>query len=334
MQMLNRVKGSIDMFSRILLLLVLFVALTIIRPGSFLTADNLSTVIFQQAPFTILMSFGMGMAIITKGIDKSMASVMIFSTVMSANFFKNEQYLVGFLVAMAIGIGCGFLNGVLITQVGVAPFIATFGIDFVASGMAYVVYTGTYVYAFPEEFRALTNGTLIPGLPNVALITILVFLILWFLTRKTIFGRGLYSAGFNFEATRLSGINARRTVTIVYCINGALAALTGILYMARLNAADPGSSGSLTLDSMAAALIGGISFGGGKGSVTNAIIGALIIVFIRNGMNLMNISINWQSVVIGLVIIISIFYESFIEKIKVHMMNSEMKKLKGAGEHD
>lgn len=328
MQMLNKIKDSLDMFSRILLLLVLFVALTIIRPGMFLTADNLSTVIFQQAPFTILMSFGMGMAIITKGIDKSMASVMIFSTVMSANYFKNEQYLLGFLIAMTIGVGCGLLNGILITQVGVAPFIATFGIDFVASGLAYVVYTGTYVYAFPDSFRALTNGQLIPGLPNVALITLLVFVILWFVTRKCIFGRGMYSAGFNFEATRLSGIKARRTVTIVYCLNGALAALTGILYMARLNAADPGSSGSLTLDSMAAALIGGISFGGGKGSVTNAIIGALIIVFIRNGMNLMNISINWQQVVIGMVIIFSIFYESMINKIKIHMANTEMQKLK------
>lgn len=326
--MLNKMKNSLDMLSRILLLLVLFAALSIIKPGTFLTASNLTTVIFQQAPFTILMSFGMGMAIITKGIDKSMASVMIFSTVMSANFFKNEQYLLGFLVAMTIGIGCGLLNGILITCVGVAPFIATFGIDFVASGLAYVVYTGTYVYAFPEGFRALTNGQLIPGVPNVALITILTYLILWFVTRKCIFGRAMYSSGFNFKATRLSGSSAKGVVTMVYCMNGALAALTGILYMARLNAADPGSSGSLTLDSMAAALIGGISFGGGKGSVTNAVIGALIIVFIRNGMNLMNISINWQQVVIGTVIIISIFYESLINKIKIYMANMEMKKLK------
>ena len=173
--MLNKIKSSMDMLSRILLLFVLFVALTIIRPGTFLTADNLSTVIFQQAPFTILMSFGMGLAIITKGIDKSMASVMIFSTVMSANYFKNGEFVLGFLIAMTIGVGCGLLNGILITQVGVAPFIATFGIDFIASGLAYVVYTGTYVYAFPESFRALTNGHLIPGIPNVALITMIVF---------------------------------------------------------------------------------------------------------------------------------------------------------------
>lgn len=326
--MLNRMKNSLDMLSRILLLLVLFIALTIIKPGTFLTPRNLTTVIFQQAPFTILMSFGMGMAIITKGIDKSMASVMIFSTVVSADFFKNEQYFLGTVVAMTIGVGCGLINGMLITRVGVAPFIATFGIDFVASGLAYVVYTGTYVYAFPDSFRALTNGYLLPGVPNVAMITIITYLILWFVTRKCIFGRGMYSAGFNFEATRLSGSSAKNIVTFVYCMNGALAALTGILYMARLNAADPGSSGSLTLDSMAAALIGGISFGGGKGSVTNAVIGALIIVFIRNGMNLMNISINWQQVVIGTVIIISIFYESFINRIKLHMAELGMKKLK------
>lgn len=326
--MINRTKSNIDMLSRVFLLIFLFAALTIIKPGSFLTANNLSTVIFHQAPFTILMTFGMGMAIITKGIDKSMPSIMIFSTIMSANFFKNEQYLLGFLVAISIGIVCGLLNGTLITRIGVAPFIATFGVDFVANGLAYVAYTGTYIYDFPESFRAITNGYIIRGIPNIALITTIIYIILWFVTRRTIFGRGLYSSGFNFEATRLSGINAKVTVTIVYCINGALAALTGILYMARLNAADPGSSGSLTLDSMAAALIGGISFGGGKGTVTNALIGALIIVFIRNGMNLMNISINWQQVVIGVVIIISIFYESIIEKIKVYITNRELKKLK------
>jgi len=168
MQMINKLKSEIDILSRVLLLLLLFIVLTIIKPGTFLTASNLSTVVFQQAPFTILMSFGMGMAIITKGIDKSMPSIMILATVMSAGFFKNGQYLEGTLVALGIGVLCGTINGAIITRIGVAPFIATFGIDFVASGLAYMIYTGTYVFDFPVEFRKLTNGTLLFGIPNLA----------------------------------------------------------------------------------------------------------------------------------------------------------------------
>ena len=95
----------------------------------------------------------------------------------------------------------------------------------------------------------------------------------------------------------------------VYVINGLLAALTGILYLARLNAADPSIKGTLTIDSLASALIGGIAFGGGKGSVVNTIIGALVIMFIRNGLNIMNVSVNWQQTVVGLVILFSVFYE-------------------------
>ena len=312
--MSNKLKENLDILSRVALLLILILILAIARPEAFWNYSNISTVVFQQAPFTILMSFGMSLAIITKGIDKSKASVVVLASMLSANFFKGEQYLVGLAVALGVGAASGWLNGILITRVGVAPFIATYGTDFIALGLAYVVCNGKYVYDFPAPFRAIANGMLIPMVPNVALITIVIFAVLWFITRKTIFGRGIYSAGFNFNATLLSGINAKNTVTIVYIINGVLSAVVGILYMARLNAADPGISGSLCLDSIAAALIGGTSFGGGKGSVTNAVIGALIIVFIRNGMNIMNISTNWQQTMVGLVIIFSVFYEKAIER--------------------
>lgn len=313
--MIDCLKKNIDFLSRITLLLIIIAAISMINPLAFLNWNNLSTVMLQQAPFTILMSFGMTMAIITKGIDKSMASIVVLASMLSGNFFKNGNLAMGLLVALAVGAAAGLLNGILITRVGVVPFIATYGTDFIALGLAYVVCAGTYIYDFPASFRALTNGYLIPGMPNIALVTILIFILLWFLTRKTIFGRNMYSAGFNFKATILSGIDAKKTVTLVYIINGLLAAFVGVLYMARLNAADPNISGNLCLDSIAASLIGGTSFGGGKGSVSNAVIGALIIVFIRNGMNIMNISTNWQQTVVGLVIIFSVFYEMAIGKL-------------------
>lgn len=244
-----------------------------------------------------------------------MASIVVLASMLSGSYFKNGNLAMGFLIALAVGAAAGLLNGTLITRVGVAPFIATYGTDFIALGLAYVVCAGRYIYDFPANFRVITNGCFIPSVPNIALVTMIIFILLWFLTRKTIFGRSMYLAGFNVDATILSGIDAKKVVTVVYTINGLLAALVGVLYMARLNAADPNISGNLCLDSIAASLIGGTSFGGGKGSVSNAVIGALIIVFIRNGMNIMNISTNWQQAVVGFVIIFSVFYEMAIGRL-------------------
>ena len=177
--MSNKLKENLDILSRVALLLILILILAIARPEAFWNYSNISTVVFQQAPFTILMSFGMSLAIITKGIDKSMASVVVLASMLSANFFKGEQYLVGLAVALGVGAASGWLNGILITRVGVAPFIATYGTDFIALGLAYVVCNGKYVYDFPAPFRAIANGMLIPMVPNVALITIVIFAVLW-----------------------------------------------------------------------------------------------------------------------------------------------------------
>lgn len=308
-------QNLIDLLSRVAILIVVVAGLAILKTESFWTADNINQVVFQQAPYTILMAFGMSLAIISKGIDISMASVMVLSSYLSARFFQQENYLMGILVAAGVGIGFGMSNGLLISKVRIEPYIATFSIDFIALGLAYVICNGNYIYGFPDGFRSLTNGSLLFGIPNIALITFVVFIFLYILTKKTTYGRGLYSIGYNKEAARLSGIKVNRIILSIYIFNGLLAALTGVLYLSRLNAADPSIKGSLTMDSIASALIGGIPFGGGRGSVVNTIVGALIIIFIRNGMNIMNISTNWQSAVIGMVILFSILYEIFLKKL-------------------
>lgn len=307
--MSQKTKNRVDLISRLLILIVVMAIMSFLRPEAFLDLNNLSQVIFQQTPFTLLMAFGMSLAIISKGIDISMASNMVLSSYLSATFFRDGDYMTGILISLSVGALFGLLNGILISKIKIEPFIATFSIDFVALGLAYVVCDGKYVYGFPDEFRALTNGTLIPGIPNVALITIIVFAILYFLTKHTTYGRAFYALGHNRKAARLAGMRADEIVISVYVINGLLASLTGILYLARLNAADPSIKGTLTIDSLASALIGGIAFGGGKGSVLNTIIGALVIMFIRNGLNIMGVSTNWQQAVVGMVILFSVFYE-------------------------
>jgi len=310
------IKSFLDRFSRPALLVLIIAVLSIVSPsGTFWSWSNFSIVMFQQAPLTMLMGFGMTLAIITKGIDTSMGSVLVLCSMLSANFIKDGNIIPGILLALVVGAFFGYVNGVIITRVGVAPFIATFGMGNVALGLAFVYSGGVFVVGFPDVFRQITNGSLFLGIPNIAIVTAVIFAVLFFLTGKTLFGRRMYGAGFNFNAATLSGINAKNTVTIVYVINGLLAAVTGLLYMARLNAADPGISGNFTLDSIAAALIGGTSFGGGKGSVAKTVVGALIIVFIRNGMNIMGVPTTWAQTVIGFIILFSIALEALAQRI-------------------
>lgn len=323
-------KNRVDLLSRFLILIVVMVIMSILQPDAFLNWQNISQVIFQQTPFTLLMAFGMSLAIISNGIDISMASNMVLSSYLSGTFFRDGNYVMGILVAVGVGVAFGLLNGILIAKIKIEPFIATFSVDFVALGLAYVVCDGKYIYGFPDAFRALTRGTLIPGIPNIALITVAVFLILYFLTKHTVYGRSLYALGHNRKAARLSGMQADEIVISVYVINGLLASLTGILYLARLNAADPTIKGTLTIDSLASALIGGIAFGGGKGSVVNTIIGALVIMFIRNGLNIMDVSINWQQAVVGMVILFSVFYERGLNLLMVRLADKKSKNRKTA----
>ena len=309
-------KTFYDRFSRLTLLVMIVMALAIITPaGTFFSWSNFSIVMFQQAPLTMMMSFGMTLAIICKGIDISMGSVLVLCSMLSAEFIRTGNILLGILIALSVGAACGLANGIIITRVGVAPFVTTFGMGNVALGLAFVYSGGIFIFDFPASFRQITNGSLFLGIPNIATITAIIFVILYFLTKKTLFGRRMYACGFNFNATTLSGIHAKNTVTMVYVINGLLAAITGILYMARLNAADPGISGHFVLDSIAAALIGGTSFGGGKGAVTNTVIGAFIIVFIRNGMNIMGVPPTWAQTAVGFIILFSIALEVLAQRI-------------------
>jgi ribose transport system permease protein len=317
------IKSFLDRFSRPILLILIVAGLAIISPqGTFLSWSNFSIVMFQQAPLTMLMGFGMTLAIITKGIDTSMGSVLVLCSMLSAEFIKAGDIAQGILIALVVGAFFGYMNGVIITRVGVAPFIATFGMGNVALGLAFVYSGGVFVVGFPDTFRLITNGSLFLGIPNIAIVTAVIFAFLFFFTSKTLFGRRMYACGFNFNAATLSGINSKNTVTVVYIINGLLAAITGLLYMARLNAADPGISGNFTLDSIAAALIGGTSFGGGKGSVAKTVVGALIVVFIRNGMNILGVPTTWAQTVIGFIILLSIGLEALAQRISVRKIQS------------
>jgi ribose transport system permease protein len=280
----------------------------------FLTVANLANVITQQAPFLMLISFGMTLAIITKGIDLSLGATVALSSCLAAYFIKNGQIMAGVLVSLGVGAAAGAVNGILITKVGLSPFFATYGMDWLIRGFAYMFMGGTMIYGLDEKFRLIGTGS-VCGVSNLIIITAVIFVILFVLLCRTNYGRNIYAIGCNERATRLSGVNTSQKLISVYMIGGFLAAVAGLLYIARLNAAEAVIGENFSMQSMAATLVGGTSFIGGQGGIGRTVIGALIIVFITNGLNLLNISSLWQQVLTGLVILLSLFIEKFGNRI-------------------
>ena len=296
-------------YSRIALLIIIVIGFGLFN-RSMLALSNIVNVINQQAPFLILYSFGMTLAIITKGIDCSIGSIVALSSCVAAYFIQSGSTVGGIVVGLLIGLACGCINGLLITKIKLSPFIATYGMDWVVRGVAYIIMGGSMIYNFRDDFRIIATGSVF-GISSLLIIAVAVSAILIIALKYTIYGRNLYATGSNPKATKLSGVNTDRIIISVYAISGFLAAVAGLLYIARLNAAEALIGQDFTLKAIAATLIGGTSFQGGRGGVVNTIIGALIMVFLANGMNLLGISNLWQDVVFGIIIILS----ALIEKI-------------------
>lgn len=309
----NKLVNLIFKYSQIVMLIIIFVFLAITTPG-FFTSDNISNVIMQQVPFLLIIAMGMTMAILTKGIDLSIGSNLALTSCVAAYFLQNGNNYLGVFLAIVIGVTIGLFNGILITKVHLVPFIATYTMNMVVRGMAYLFTGGLLFYGFDEKFRAIACRG-IGGISNLFIIAMLIFVILLFILKKTTFGRNVYSIGFNKNATSLSGINTDKILIKIYAINGLLAAITGLLYMARLNAAESTIGNDFTIKMMAATLIGGTPFSGGRGGIERTIIGVFIMMFLTNGMNLNNVSSLWQEAAFGFVIIISLLINKIGEKI-------------------
>ena len=294
------------------MLLVIIIGFSL-TTENFGTLDNFTTVVMQQLPFLLIISMGMTMAIITKGIDLSIGSILALSSCVGAYFLQKGQDLTGVLAALLIGLVLGMMNGLLITKVHLIPFIATYSMNLVVRGLAYLFMGGLLYYGFSDRFRSLATGS-IAGISNLLIISMVIFFALLFVLKRTVFGRNVYAMGFNRNATTLSGINTDRVLISIYTVNGLLAAVTGLLYISRLNAAESTIGNDFTLKMIAATLIGGTPFSGGKGGIEKTIVGVLIMMFLTNGMNLNRVSSLWQDAVFGAVIVLSLLINKLGEK--------------------
>ncbi len=310
-----KLRSFLDRYSRVivLLLLLVFFSCTTKTFWSIHNWTNLLNIIRDQFPVLLLLAAGMTMVIIMKGIDLSIGATVAFSATLAALTMKATQnVLLGIAVSVLVGAVIGVANGTLIAVIKVPPYIATISMKWILTGLCYVILNGSSVYDFPPGFKAMMQSTKY----NYLLISVVIIGILAFVMGRTVFGRQVYATGTNDAAAAISGIKTKKITMIVFVAVGILSAVTGIMYMSFLGGVDATLGASFPIRAIAASLIGGNAFGGGKGKVTNAIVGALIMLVLTNGLLHLGIAAEWQQFVLGAVIILAVIAESLNTKKK------------------
>lgn len=284
---------------------VLFLILGLLNPN-FLTLGNLRDVAVS-ASVNAIIGLGLTFVIITGGIDLSVGSIVSFVGIVSANFMVsgNVPPIFALLAGIVLGIICGAVNGLLITRLKLPPFIATLGTMSVFQGCAYVVTNGKPVYNVPQSFVLLLNSYVV-GIPVVVILVAIVGIGAWLLLRKTVFGQNVIATGGSEETAWLSGVRVSRVKIAVYALSGGLAALAGLVVVARINAAQSEAGSSYLLTAIAAAVIGGANLMGGEGRIAGTLVGALILGALTNGLVLLNVPSFYEQIVTGLVVIIAV----------------------------
>lgn len=290
----------------VLLALILVGALISLASPYFLSTNNLMGV-FRAFSLTAIMSIGMVMVIITGGIDLSVGSAMGLSSLVTALAFEAGLPL-GLAIASGLGVGVAFglSNGLLITAIGLPPFIATLGTLSIGRGLMYMITHGVPVTPdTPKAFSFIGQGYIGP-VPVPVVIMVLLMMVFALMMSRTRFGRHIYATGGNEQAARLSGVKVNQVKLSVYVLSSVIASIAGIIGFSRYLSAEPASGFGAELDVIAAAAIGGASLAGGVGSVAGAVIGAALVGVIANGVVLLNINTYSQQAITGGVILIAV----------------------------
>lgn len=317
--------AALALLLRLRALLALFVLLVIfsLTNSSFLSTNNF-TILTKHVAITALLAMGMTFVVLTGGIDLSVGSVVGLSGMVAGGLLTRGLLIPGaehpwfpslpIVLLLAVGTGAlvGLLNGILITRLRIAPFIATLGTLYIARGTALLMSAGR---TFPDlggdvsgrhtGFPSVGQAFLL-GLPIPVWLMAVVAVLFAVIAAKTPFGRHVYAVGGNERAAVLSGIRVNRVKIATYVISGLCAAVVGLIIAAQLEAAHPATGASFELTAIAAAVLGGTSLMGGRGSIVGSLIGAFVIGVLADGLVMMGTSEFWQMVVKGVVIILAV----------------------------
>lgn len=289
-------------------LLVSFLLLCVVLSflsDRFLTVGNWTNIL-RQSTINLIISIGMTYVILTAGIDLSVGAVLALSTVVTADLLQRGiPVLPTVIMGLTLGGILGLASGLLISRVKVPPFVATLGMMTVARGLALTYTQGRPITGLPDAFRTIGTGFLGP-IPMPIIVAGVAFLGGYILLTRTRMGMNIYALGNNPVAAHYAGIATSSYTTFVYVLAGALAALAGMILVARLDSAQPTAGLSYEFDAIAAVVVGGTSFAGGEGSLLGTLLGVLVISVLNNGLNLLNVSSFYQPVVTGIVIALAL----------------------------
>lgn len=319
----DRTKDLVQKFAA-LASLMLLVAVFSVTSDAFLSVSNAMTVGLQVTSIAYL-GIAATCVIITGGIDLSVGSVLALAGVVAALLVKaGAPVAVGMTAGLVVGGLCGAVNGLCVTRLKLPPFIATLGMMLVARGLALQLTGARAISGLGDAFGELGNGALFrvveigpdgfpdvifPGIPYPVLIMIVLALGVAVMLSRTTLGRHIYAVGSNGEAARLSGVHVRGVTLFAYVLSGTMAGLTGCVLMSRLVTAQPTEGVMYELDAIASAVIGGTSLMGGVGTVSGTVIGAFVIGILRNGLNMNGVSAFTQQIIIGLVILLTVWID-------------------------
>jgi len=291
-----------------LILIICF--LSALKPDTFLTTDNFLNVL-RRSSVNGIIAVGMTAIIITAGIDLSVGSMMALSGMVGAWMMiliggtnpHGAVLVLGTFVGIVAGFACGFLNGLLVTKLKLAPFIVTLGTMSTFRGISYVMNAGK-PYNIPH-YKYLNEGIIL-GIPISVLIFAFIIALAGFLLKYSRLGRYTYAIGSNREAAFHAGVNVDSCLIRIYALTGLVVGIAAMITTSRAVSAQPTAGVTLELDIIAAVVIGGASLSGGRGTIIGTLIGTLLISFLRNGCTLLDISTNVQLIVIGAIIIIAV----------------------------
>jgi len=309
---LKRVIQTInDDYNIVYILVALMLVLIVVCGDVFLSKTNIFNVLRQVSMVSIL-TVGMFFAIVGGGIDLSAGACVGFIGIFFSDLIVNkgmDPYL-AIVCGLALGALLGLLNGVLINYANLIPFIATVGTMSIAQGLG-LLWTNSYpVLNLPDNIEFIGRGWLF-GVPFPLYIVLVVYIIAIIITEKTSYGRFLFAVGGNKEAAYLSGINVKLVSLISYVVCSTMVAASSIVLCGRLDSAQPANGANWGFDAITACVLGGVSMAGGKGKLFGALLGAIFVGMLANGMTLLNINSNVQTITKGIVLVIAVWVDTY-----------------------
>ncbi len=298
----------------LLALIVMIILLSISSPY-FFSVDNLLN-IFRQSSVNALLALGQLLVIITAGIDLSVGSILgLCAVVVALSLKAGWSIIISIFVCLLVGAFVGWLNGAMLTKMKLPhPFISTLATMNVARGLALIISGGFPISDLPESYR-IWGAASVSIIPVPVIIVMVVYFIFHIFLTKTVSGRDVYAIGGNKVAAFYSGIPTNKRLVMVYTLSGVLAGIAAIILTGRMNSGFPLAGMGAELDSIAAVIIGGASFFGGVGTVWGTLVGALLMGVLRNGLNLLDVSAYWQTVVIGGVIVWAVYMDVLRQRV-------------------